>query len=234
MARRPRLILEGQAHHIVQRGHNRDPVFFDETDYETYREALGGAASRYGCSIHAYCLMTNHVHLLVTPQTAIGLSRMMQMTGRLYVRAVNKKYNRSGTLWEDRFKASLIDSEHYLLTCMRYIELNPVRARMTQRPEDYPWSSFRRNACGEPDAIVISAAEYVARGPDSAGRQESYRALFGQALGEDTVAAIRKAAEGSWVLGNDIFREKIERVTRKPTAPRPRFGRADRDLFQSG
>jgi putative transposase len=125
------------AQHIIQRGNNRQAVFFAEADYRLYLDSLQQAATRYDCGVHAYVLMTNHVHLLVTPYTEGGLSRLMQSVGRRYVRYVNSMYRRSGTLWDGRFNAALIDSERYLLTCMRYIELNPVRAGMVYHPGGY-------------------------------------------------------------------------------------------------
>ena len=148
MARLQRIVVPGQALHIVQRGNNRQAVFFAEEDYLFYLDSLGRAAENTGCQIHAYVLMSNHVHLLVTPQSEEGPSRLMQSVGRSYVRYVNAAYRRSGTLWEGRFKSALIDSERYLLVCSRYIELNPVRARMVERPDDYRWSSYRANALG--------------------------------------------------------------------------------------
>ena len=141
MARRPRHVIPGQAIHLIQRGNNRQAVFFANADYRLYHEVLEDAALRYGCAIHAYVFMTNHVHLLLTPSTHDGPSRVMQSVGRRYVRHVNTSYRRTGTLWEGRFKSAIVDSERYLLTCSRYIEANPVRAGMVDSPERYPWSS---------------------------------------------------------------------------------------------
>lgn len=139
MARLPRFVIPGQPQHVIQRGNNRQIVFKAESDYQFYLEKLHAAAVKHECSIHAYVLMTNHVHLLVTPGTEDGIGKMMQMLGRYYVQYYNYCYRRTGTLWEGRYRATLIDSEQYLLTCMRYIELNPVRARdLVEHPADYP------------------------------------------------------------------------------------------------
>ncbi len=137
MARLPRLVLPGQPHHVIQRGNNRSAIFFNEADYHFYLECLGAAIATYKAEIHAYVLMTNHVHLLVTPSSGEAIGRVMQSVGRRYVRYVNTVYRRTGTLWEGRFRSSLIDSDRYLFTCMRYIELNPVRAGIAGSPQDY-------------------------------------------------------------------------------------------------
>ncbi len=146
MPRKPRFFLPDVPAHIVQRGHSREPVFFEDTDYRAYLDWLGEAAERYECAIHAYVLMTNHAHILATPRDKHGISRMMQYIGRRYVPYINTTYGTSGSIWEGRYKASLINDEQYLLTCMRYIELNPVRANMARSPGHYRWSSYRANA----------------------------------------------------------------------------------------
>ena len=146
MPRKPRFNIVGIPQHVIQRGNNREPCFYSEQDYQRYLKDLSDSAKKHDCRIHAYVLMTNHVHLLVTPMVEHGISNMMQALGRRYVYYINKNYQRSGTLWEGRYKASLIDNERYLLTCMRYIELNPVRAKMVEHPGEYPWSSYQANA----------------------------------------------------------------------------------------
>ena len=162
MARLSRFVLPGQPQHLIQRGNNRQAVFFAEDDYQFYRETLRDACGNHDCHIHAYVMMTNHVHLLITPITETGISKVMQSLGRRYVQHVNFKYRRTGTLWEGRYRATLLDSERYLLSCQRYIELNPVRAGMVKHPGEYPWSSYRCNALGEPDELV-SAHELLRR-----------------------------------------------------------------------
>ncbi|MBI1214334.1 MAG: transposase [Alphaproteobacteria bacterium] len=234
MARRPRFIVEKQPHHIVQRGHSRAAVFFCEDDYSYYLECLQGAAERYGCALHGWCLMTNHIHLLATPETKTGLSSMMQMIGRLYVRHVNKRERRSGALWEDRFKVSLVGAEDYLLACMRYIEMNPVRARMVKKPEDYKWSSHAANALGVLDAgaVVTPHPLYRALGDTWEARQEAYRALFGRVSGTEELERIRVAIQGNWVLGSDEFREKMERKTKLAAQPADKGGDRRSRLFR--
>ena len=154
MPRKPRMYLPQVPCHVIQRGNNREATFFAEQDYQYYLECLKDASCRYGVSIHAYVLMTNHVHLLMTPEKVESISLTMQSLGRRYVQYINKEYRRTGTLWESRHKASLVQAEKYLLTCSRYIELNPVRAGMVDHPADYKWSSFRANAYGELDSRI--------------------------------------------------------------------------------
>ena len=149
MPRKPRMYLPGVPCHIVQRGNNRDVCFYSEQDYQFYLECLKSACKRYRVAVHAYVLMTNHVHLLMQPEDEAGISRVMQSLGRRYVQYINHTYRRSGTLWEGRYKSSLINAEEYLLACYRYIELNPVRANMVSHPADYRWTSYRFNGQGE-------------------------------------------------------------------------------------
>jgi putative transposase len=158
MARLSRFVLPGQPQHIIQRGNNRQNVFFAEDDYRFYLEKLADACRKYDCRLHSYVLMTNHVHLLITPMTETGIGKVMQSLGRSYVQYVNFRHRRTGTLWEGRYRATLLDSERYLLTCHRYIELNPVRAGMVADPAAYPWSSYRHNALGEPTLEEIRQA----------------------------------------------------------------------------
>jgi putative transposase len=150
MPRKPRFFLPGVSAHVVQRGNNRQAVFYDDADYLTYLDWLEEGAKRYGCVIHAYVMMTNHVHLLATPQEKESISRLLQHVGRRYVPYINHTYGRSGTLWEGRFKASIVHASEYLLACYRYIELNPVRAGMVKTPRGYRWSSYRANAQEQP------------------------------------------------------------------------------------
>ena len=172
MARLGRYFLPDQPLPVIQRGNNRAPIFFGDDDYERYRTWLGEAAAAYGCAIHAYVLMTNHVHLLVTPREDESLPRTMQSLGRRYVRHVNTRYRRSGTLWEGRYRAAPIDSEAYFLACCRYIELKPVRAGMVGHARDYPWSSWRAQALGAGDPLVTPHALYRALGRSAAERQK--------------------------------------------------------------
>jgi putative transposase len=210
MPRRPRVNLSGLPLHIVQRGNNRTASFFAEEDYRFYLHWLRLLAAKHHCSVHAYVLMSNHVHLLLTPAHPAGGSGLMQAMGGRYVQYVNRFYKRSGTLWERRFKASVVHAEEYLLKCYRYIELNPVRAGMVAHPRDYSWSSYRHHAEGVRDDVVRDHALYLALDADVARRREAYAALFRTELDEETLGEIRSATRRGHILGNDRFREEIE------------------------
>ncbi|MBF5039159.1 transposase [Methylophilus sp. 13] len=209
MARLPRFVLLGHPQHVIIRGNNRAAVFAAEEDYQFFLDKLADAAKKHQCDIHAYVLMTNHIHLLATPHKEDGLSKMMQMLGRYYVQYYNYTYKRSGTLWEGRYKASLIDSEQYALLCYRYIELNPVRANMVGHPAEYPWSSYCVNALGQHDPIVTPHAMYWALGNDDGQRQSHYRSLFDGQVDEISLEQIREATNKAWVLGSDYFKQSI-------------------------
>ncbi|HHH42565.1 MAG TPA: transposase [Gammaproteobacteria bacterium] len=210
MPRKPRMYMPGVPCHVIQRGNNREPCFFTEEDYRFYLVCLGEACERFGVALHAYVQMTNHVHLLMTPASESGISRVMQSLGRRYVQHINQTYHRCGTLWESRHKANIVDAECYLLTCYRYIELNPVRAGMVEHPGDYAWSSYQRNACGKYQAYIREHEIYTQLGRDPATRQAAYRDLFSDALDRNVLHAIRTSATSSMPLGNDRFREKLE------------------------
>lgn len=227
MARQPRFVLPGQPQHVIQRGNNRQVIFAAEADYRFYLDKLSQACERFGCQIHAYVLMTNHVHLLMTPLTEISISKVMQSLGRYYVQYFNYQYQRTGTLWEGRYKACLIDAEAYLLTCYRYIELNPVRAGMVEHPGDYRWSSYGCNANGVKDDRIVPHDLYVRLGPNATGRCQAYRSLFKLALDPATVDNIRENTNKAWVLGNERFRQQIENLLERQAAPKPRGGRHD-------
>ena len=178
MARRARLLFAGVPQHIIQRGNNRQATFFAKVDYRSYLDWLLEAVKKYDCQIYAYVLMTNHVHLLASAQRPYDLSRMMQHLGRRFVRYVNHVYRRSGTLWEGRFKASLVDTETYFLRCCRYIECNPLRAQMVVHPGDYPWSSYRNHAFGVSDKLLSPHEQYERLGSTAEERHRTYRELF--------------------------------------------------------
>ena len=224
MARLSRFTIPGQPQHVIQRGNNRDPIFVDDEDYPYYLERLQDAAEKYQVDIHAYVLMPDHVHLLVTPWQDKGIGAMMQSIGRYYVQYFNRSYKRTGTLWEGRYKATLLDTEAYLLTCYQYIELNPVRAEMVTHPAEYPWSSYRCNALGDENLLVTPHALFNALSSDKLKRQVAYRALFDTHIESTTLEKIRESTNKAWVLGDDQFREKIALLLDRPTAPRPRGG----------
>ena len=212
MPRKPRFYLPGVPVHIVQRGNNRDAIFFDENDYSAYLGWLKEALKRYDCHLHAYVLMTNHVHLLVTPPAEESISRMVQYVGRKYVPYINHQYKRTGTLWEGRYKSSLIQEEPYLLACMRYIELNPVRAGMLITAYDYRWSSYHFNATGQDDELLTEHQLYLSLGIDKSSRRQAYRRLFMAHMADDVTEEIRAAWQTGTPLMNDRFKEQIEKV----------------------
>lgn len=219
MPRKPRFILPGYPQHVIQRGNNRKPCFFADADYRRYLDDLAAAAVKYQCQIHAYVLMTNHAHLLVTPLVEYGISQMMQSLGRRYVRYINNRYKRTGTLWEGRYKSSLIDSDQYLLICMRYIELNPVRANMVEHPGDYPWSSYRANATELSDELIDEHPVFTAMASGHSDRQQAYRELFRHLLDEETIHQIRENLNRELALGRAEFKDRIERITHRQTRP---------------
>ncbi len=232
MARFPRIVIPEQPLHIIQRGNNRAPCFFADEDYRFYLDSLKDASTRYGCRIHAYVLMTNHVHLLLTPESTESPSAILQSVGRRYVRYVNQAYRRSGTLWEGRFKSSLIDSERYLLVCSRYIELNPVRARMVDQPGDYRWSSYRYNALGQADVLLTPHFLYERLDANPMRRYAAYRALFDAQTDPAELQAIRSATETGSILGNDRFKENIEMTLKRRIERLPHGGDRKSEVFR--
>ena len=225
MARLPRFIIPGQPQHVIVRGINREPIFCREEDYRFYLEKLTYACIKYQCDVHAYVLMSNHVHLLMTPQTEDGIGKVMQTLGRYYVQYFNFHYQRTGTLWEGRYKATLIDSETYLLTCCRYIELNPVRAQgMVDHPSKYPWSSYHCNALGRGNNNITPHSLYLRLGDTDEDRQKAYRALFKSQITEITLKEIRQATNKAWLLGDSQFKQKIEKQLNRRVTPLPRGG----------
>jgi putative transposase len=222
MARLGRYFAPDQVLHVIQRGNNKQAIFFKRDDYVRYAQWLGEAALRYGCAIHAYVLMTNHVHLLLTPAREDSLPGMMQSLGRRYVRHINDTRGRTGTLWEGRYRAAPIDSDDHFFSCCRYIELNPVRAKMVAHPREYRWSSYRAHALGEADALVSDHAMFKRLGRSAEERQQSYRALFRGKLDEGFVDELRAATNGGWVLGDERFKRRIAKETGRRTAPLPK------------
>lgn len=219
MARQPRLDLPGVPLHVIQRGNNRAACFYADGDRRLYLRCLRDAAARHRCAIHAYVLMSNHVHLLVTPSAIGAVAAMMQDVGRRYVRLFNKIHERSGTLWEGRYKSSLIDSESYLLTCHRYIELNPVRAGLVRHPLEYRWSSHAHYAVG-----ALNPA--ITRHPllDELTARDNFLAHFGNEIEPDAIARIRIAANKGWALGSEAFLDRVEKLLDRTVRP-PKRGR---------
>ena len=216
MARLPRLTVPGYPHHVIQRGNNRQAMFVDAADYQRLLVYLGEAAQRYEVAIHAYVLMSNHFHLLATPADESGLPSLMQSLGRRYVRVFNNRHGRTGTLWEGRYKATIIESERYLIACMAYIELNPVRAGMAAHPQDYLWSSYAHQAGIGHDPLITPHSLYWALGNTPFSREAAYRGIVEAGLGSDQVSGFTQATLKGWALGGDSFvRELQERTGRR-------------------
>jgi putative transposase len=224
MPRPTRLCVAGQTHHVIQRGNNKQPIFFAAADRQFFLQWLAEGLTREDCALHAYVLMTNHVHLLLTTGRDDSLPRLMQSLGRRYVGYVNRRYERTGTLWEGRYRATVLDSDTYVLACYRYIEANPVRAGIVRRAQDYPWSSYRSNALGRADALLKPHATYAALGATPAARQAAYCTLCAQGVADDVVETLRDATQRGWVPGGQRFRNRIEAALGRPAGP-PRRGR---------
>ncbi len=201
MARLPRLAVAGQPHHLIQRGTNRQPIFRDAADFTRMLQLLSDHSRSNQVAIHAYVLMGNHFHLLVTPGQAKGLSTMMQGVGRAYVRYFNDRYHRTGTLWEGRFKGTVIDSEHYLFICMAYIELNPVRAGIVASPGEYAWSSYSHNTGQRKDPLIREHPLFWALGNTPFAREAAYRDIVEAGVSANKQAEVTDATLRGWALG---------------------------------
>ena len=218
MPRRPRIIVPGTPLHIIQRGNNRQACFFADEDYLFYLDWLKEYSKSTQCAVHAYVLMTNHVHLLLTPKKAESAGNLMKRLGQRYVQYVNRTYQRSGTLWEGRFRSCILQQETYLFICQQYIEMNPARAGMVEQSGEYRWSSYGSNACGEKSALIKPHALYKKLGRTKKERQKAYQALFGQELDTVELDKIRKATNGGFALGNDRFHAEMStRLGRRVT-----------------
>jgi putative transposase len=209
MPRRARLAVGGIPWHIIQRGNNRNPCFFRESDYRFYLATLAEQSACFDCDVHAYCLMTNHIHLLITPAAAAGPSLLMKRLSQRYVQYVNSSYGRTGTLWEGRFKSCLAQDDRYALCCYRYIELNPVRAGIVESPDRYLWSSYSSNAWGAPNGILSPHPHYKALGKNQTERCRNYRALFATELEDTEITAIRLATQGNHAIGTRLFMKQL-------------------------
>lgn len=231
MPRRPRLILPEVPLHLIQRGNNREICFVSDDDCRFYLEWLGEYSVRAGCSIHAYVLMNNHVHLLVTPKTADAVGTLMKRLGQRYVQYFNRTWRRSGTLWEGRFRSCMAQDDAYVLGCYRYIELNPVRAGMVKHPGEYRWSSYAANAQGAQSSLLTAHPDYRGLGHDDSARQQAYRELFRYQLDPGLVDEIRDATNGNYALGDDRFHRQIENaLQRRATRGRPGRPRRKSDV----
>ena len=203
MPRPARICVPGIPLHIVQRGHNRQKCFRKRADYLRYLGYLANSAKRYEIQVHAYALMTNHIHILITPGHNLSASRFMQYLGRCYVQAFNRIYERSGTLWEGRFRSFPVGTENYLFACYRYIELNSVLAGIVDSPDQYPWSSYRTNALGAPNIIIQPREEWLGLGQTKDVRCARYQHLFSTPLEESELAEIRASIKSGSEPGSD-------------------------------
>jgi len=222
MARLPRLTVAGLPHHVIQRGNNRQQVFRDAADCERYLRHLAELAPALGVSVHAYVLMPNHVHLLLTPVETDGVSRLMQALGRRYVREFNLRHGRTGTLWEGRFRASVIESDRYLFACSRYIEMNPVRAGLVGDPAQYRWSSHSHHVGLRQDPMIDEHPLIWSLGNTPYERQAAYRRLFERPASEGEIAQIRGAIQGGWALGSEQFGRALQAQGGRRPLPRAR------------
>jgi putative transposase len=222
MARLRRIRIAGIPAHAWVRGNNRQAIFRSEGDRIFFHRCLVDATERCGVAVHAYVLMTNHIHVLGTAASREALSKAVQCLGRRYVGYFNYLYKRTGTLWEGRFRSCPVESERYFLVCHRYVEMNPVRAGMVGDPAAFQWSSYRHNAFGEPDDLVTPHSLYNELGPSEGRRRTAYRKLFGTPIDDRTLAAIRHAGTKGWALGGKEFVDKLEELSGRPAAPRPR------------
>ena len=215
MPRKPRFYIPGVAAHIVQRGNCRQAVFFCDDDYIAYLKWLKEGALKHDCVIHAYVLMTNHVHVLLTPYSKDSISKTIQYIGRNYVTYVNHVYGKSGSLWEGRHKGCIVSSDDYFLRCMRYIELNPVRAGMVDTPEMYPWSSHRLNITGCASELITPHQLFLDLGCTDQVRAQIYRKLFHSSFEVEQLKEIRSAVQTGTPLGNNRFRQQIEQTLQR-------------------
>lgn len=216
MPRQPRYFVPGIPQHVITRGVNRGAVFFGTRDYAHYLDDLREAASTHGCAIHAYVLMTNHVHMLLTPEHDKSLPFTMQAIGRTYVQRLNKRYQRTGTLWEGRYKACLVQNDRYFLACQRYIEMNPVRAGLARNPGAYPHSSFAANAYGAKNSLLTRHPVYEALHRDPGLRRKAYRQLFRDQFSADDLRLIRQRTNACSFVGDDQFKSRIESTLGRP------------------
>lgn len=219
MARLPRLVIPQQPHHVIQQGIDHQPIYRDDEDYAAFLKWLREAARQFKVALHAYVLMPNHVHLLVSPGDESGLGKMMQWIGRYYVPYFNQKYQRSGTLWQGRFRANVLDPERYFLACSRYIELNPVRAQLVNDPIDYAWSSCAHHAGARSDPYITDHPLYWRLGNTPFEREAAYKALMEQVLTEVEIQSILGAVKKGWALGSEQFKTALERQTNRRVRP---------------
>ncbi len=240
MPRQPRLVLPDMPVHIVQRGNDRMACFRQEGDYLVYLSLLRQASQKFGCAIHAYCLMTNHIHLLVTPTASEACAALMHGLAHRYAHYFNRRHQRTGTLWEGRFRSCLVESSSYVLACYRYIELNPVRAGIVSYPEGYRWSSYAANSGARIDPLVSPHAEFAALG------HSAYTRLTTEVLKPELLDQIREATNGGYALVTESFKATLAVIAgrrigpgragrpAKPVSDKKEKSEPDPDLFSGG
>ena len=222
MPRQPRIDFPGLPQHLIVRGNDRNAIFFSDEDRLYFLKCLAEAKTLRGCEIHAFVLMSNHVHLLATPRLDHAASRMMQDVGRSYVMHVNKLHGRTGALFEGRFKSGLVETTRYFLACMRYVEMNPVRARLVPHPALFPWSSHGQNITGEPSGLITPHAEYLNLGRDSKARSQAYGRLLEAVASEDEIEAIRAGATHGMAVGTRTYCEEVAKLLGRSVSGKPR------------
>lgn len=222
MARLPRYSITNQPQHIILQGRDGQQIYFEEQDYQYFHDCLDAAAYNYSLRLHAYVLMPDHVHILATPANTDSVSRSVQSIGRNYVQYYNECYGSTGTLWESRYRATVIDAKEYLLTCSRYIELNPVRNKLVDKVQDYRWSSYAHNALGKVDEMLTEAREYKRLGDNRKERARAYRALFRQKISTELAQQITEATLKGWALGDSKFVAKIEKLSGRRASQLPK------------
>lgn len=222
MARLPRYRIRNQAQHIIQRSLDGQQVFVQDQDYQYYHDCLEAAAYNNNLQVHAYVLMQDHVHVLATPGNEDSISRTLQSVGRNYVQYYNECYGGSGSPWEGRYRATVLDPRQYMLVCSRYIELNPVREGLVKNPRDYQWSSYAANAKGAQDEMITASKQYQKLGKTDKERTKAYRDLFKSKIDAATVDLITESTLKGWALGNARFAAKIEELCGRRATPLPK------------
>lgn len=224
MARQPRFALVGQPQHIIQKGNNRKVIFSSDRDYRFYLDKLESKSREHSLEVHAYVLMPNHTHILATPYEIDSISKVLQSLGRCYAQYYNYIHDRSGTLFEGRYKATLVESGSYLLDCYRYIEQNPVRSGIVSDPADYNWSSYRFNALGVADKVISPHSQFLNLANPDISCFSQYRQLSALPLASNVIEEISEFTNKSWVIGSHGYKQEIEKILNRRSSPKPRGG----------
>ena len=234
MARPLRIEYEGACYHVMNRGNQRARVFHSKKHYTLFFEKLACCCEQFDVGVHSYCCMPNHFHLLITPHSENGLGKLMQYVGRYYVRYFNQRYGRTGTLWDGRYRATVVDPKGYSNACARYVEENPVRAGLVKDAAAYDWSSYGAHATGHDDALVRPHSDYLALGRSARARQDAWRGLFAKPMDPTLLERIRSATNKAWVLGDAEFCAEIEAHLNRRATPRARGGDRRSAAYRQG